>query len=185
VSETQDEVLEPALPEPPAPQLRMTPAILGSLCVELAKDIYPREELAARYGFASAAVMDQVLSTNAALQQRIKEAEIDYNASENLAAKVREHALIAFDETIPASTKMLRDPSTSPAARNDLLKILATVGGVHGTPAQLRAGEGGAGGSAGTAPFSVNIIFAGSGKVESFQLSERPTPAPVIEGDAT
>jgi hypothetical protein len=160
--------------------LKMTPTMLADWCQDVARGIYPPKVIARRYGFASDQAMFSVMKTNEALRQRIKAERIAWNSDTNLQTRLRIQYGLILSETAHENGRALFDPGTPVSARNDLMKTCAIIAGVHGTPAQIRAGESAAAFGNAAAPFNVQIVFASTGQTETFATS---VTAPVIAAD--
>ena len=176
VEQAIDQVLEQTV-------MRMTPALLLSWIYEVARAILPPATIARKYGFADQDVMYRIIAENEPLRRRIKLERAVWNSDENLQARIRLQYQLLVTESAHETGKVLLDPATSPAARNDLLKTCATIAGVHSTQAP-RVGEGGEPGQR----FSITMVFPNAGRVEEIKLASAPPPAPgpeplVIEGE--
>ena len=160
--------------------LKMTPALLMSFVYEVARKMHPPANIAARYGFADVPSMIAVIAANEALRERIKSERAVWNSSENLEHRLRVQHQLILHEAAHENAKPLFDPSTTVPQRVDLLKAIATVGGVHGMPGG--GGHGGPGGEQG-ARWTIQMVFPNAGKMEEITLRSPPSPPPTIEGE--
>lgn len=155
-----------------------SPQALEAMCTDCARKIHDGETLAERYNFRDKDHLKNWLLDHPAVYRKIKEIQAVWDSSVNIDVKARTLAGYAAVEVIPAITQIALNPDVAPGLRNDSFKEIARVAGVGGPPPVPREGGGG---NASGAPFSVQIVFASSGRVESFTTRE---PPPTIEGES-
>jgi hypothetical protein len=159
--------------------LKMTPALLQSLIHELGRGLHPYAEIAVRYGFSGVDALYQTLTANEAFRMAVKAEHAVWHSEDNLERRLRVQHQLILHEAAHENAKPLFDPSTTVNQRVDLIKAIATVGGVHGMP-----GQGGSrvdGGPDGPR-WTIQMVFPNAGKVEEITLRAAPT-AQTIEGE--
>jgi hypothetical protein len=160
-----------------------SPQALEALCTDCARKIHDGETLAERYNFRDKDHLKNWLLDHPAVYRKIKEIQAVWDSSVNIDVKARTLAGYAAVEVIPAITQIALNPDVAPGLRNDSFKEIARVAGVSGPPPIPRDGSGGGGG--GDGKFSVQIVFASQGRIESFTTREPAREPPTIEGDET
>ena len=152
---------------------------MAGFCTDLARKIHTSETIAARYGFADKAGLKAWLAAHPAVVRRIKEEQAVWESSGNIEVKTRTLAGVALTEGIPTHAQIMLNPDVAPGIRIDAFKELAKVAGVSGLQPVARTAGGGQTADAG-GKFSVQIVFASTGQVESFTARE---PPPLIEAE--
>ena len=164
------------------PMPETSPQALEAFCTDCARKIHDGDVIADRYGFIDKDHLKTWLMDHPAVYRKIQELKAVWDSSANIEVKARTLAGYATVEVIPAITGIALNPDVAPGLRNDSFKEIARVAGVSGPPPVPRDGSGGGGGD-GSGKFSVQIVFASSGRVESFTTREPPREPPTIEGD--
>lgn len=174
------DALPPAVVSPAPPEL--SPLALQAFCNDIARQIHPAAEIAARYGFADKRAARDWIDARPAVKRVIKELRAIWESEANLEGRIRAYAGHALLEAAPTNAQIMLDPTVHPTIRIDAMKAHAKIAGVDTLPAAARDGGGGV---PGNAPFAVNIIFQQAGMVESIATVRPPPKDPgEIEGEA-
>ncbi len=152
-----------------------SPQALAAFCNDMAQKIHPGETLASRYGFADRAHLKAWLMSHPVVWRKIEELKAVWESDDNVEARARKLAGLALIEAIPSHAQIMLNPDISPGVRIDAFKETARVAGVAGAP---QVGRDGVPGGDAANRFSVQIVFASSGQVESF-TTRRPTQATI------
>lgn len=150
-----------------------SPMTLTGLCTDLARKIDDPETIADRYGFIDKAHLKTWLLDHPGVYRRIKEEQAVWDSSGNVETKTRTLANIALVEGIPTHAGIMLNPENAPGIRIDAFKELAKVAGVSGLAPVARQAGGASADPSGK--FSVQIVFASTGQVETFTTREPPT----------
>ena len=162
-----------------------SPAALEALCTDCARRIHDGHVIADRYGYRDKDHLKAWLMEHPAVFRQIKELQAVWESAGNIETKTRTLAGYATAEAIPAITQIALNPDVAPTVRNDSFKELAKVAGVSGLQPIART-AGSSQGADASGRFSVQIVFASTGQVESFTTREPPKePPPTIDGEAT
>jgi hypothetical protein len=159
-----------------------SPAALEAFCTDCARKIHDGHVIAERYGFADKTHLKTWLLEHPAVFRQIKELQAVWESAGNVETKARTLAGFATIEAIPSITQIALSPDIAPTVRNDSFKELAKVAGVSGLQPVARTAGNGPGADA-QGRFSVQIVFASQGRVESFTTHEPPREPPTIEED--
>lgn len=142
---------------PPIPQLN--PMTMHAWMDDVAQKIHGYDVIAARYGFASWQVMAGYMRDNPEIKRRITARRAIWESDANVEVRARTYAAHSVIEAIPHTSQVMFDPTATPTAKLDALKVHARIAGLDGMPAQGRDGAG----PAGIAPsgrFSINFLFS-------------------------
>ena len=146
--------------EPP----EMSAQVLMSFCVDVAQNVHTFAQIARRYGFESVGQMGEFINGNYNIRRRIKELRAVWESDDHVQERVRKLAGHTVLAALPETARIMLNPRLPDATRIDALKQHAAIAGMnaHGGHA-----AGGANGRSDAAKFSVNIMFAGSGRTET------------------
>jgi hypothetical protein len=172
---------------PPAtpPVVEDNDLLMQAWCTDIARAVHEPRTIAARYGFEDVAAMQHYVATHPAIERRIKELTAAWESDSNVETRVRCLAGHAVLEALPTTGRLMLDPLIAANTKVDALKAHARIAGVDIPPAVARDAQAGA--SPGQGKFSVQIIFASTGKVENITTVEGPETShdglPSIEGE--
>jgi len=151
----------PVLAEVPA----FTPQVLYAFCTDVAQNVHTYAQIALRYGFTDVAQMADFLRDQHVIRRRIKEYKAVWESDDNVQERIRKlsgHAVLA---ALPSTAQIMMDMKQPAATRIDATKQHAIMAGAQST-GNAAAGMAGSGPQA--SKFSIQIMFASSGKTETF-----------------
>ena len=149
-----------------------SPQAMEAFCHDCARKIHDTETIAHRYGFGDKTGLKSWLSDHPVVFRKIKELRAIWESDANVEVRARTLAGYATIESIPTMTQIILNPDVAPGVRNDSFATMAKIGGVASPPPAPKDGSGNNGVPGGR--FSVQIVFASTGQVESFTTREPP-----------
>jgi hypothetical protein len=142
-----------------------TPQVLYAFCTDVAQNVHTYAQIALRYGFVDVAQMAEFLRDQHVIRRRIKEYKAVWESDTNVRERIRElsgHAVLA---ALPTTAQIMLDAKQPANTRIDAVKQHAIMAGAQASGIGAAAG---AGGGPSAARFSIQIMFANSGKTETF-----------------
>jgi hypothetical protein len=143
-----------------------TPQVLYAFCTDVAQNVHTYAQIALRYGFVDVAQMAEFLRDQHVIRRRIKEYKAVWESDTNVRERIRElsgHAVLA---ALPTTAQIMLDAKQPANTRIDAVKQHAIMAGAQASG--IGAAAAGAGGGPSAAKFSIQIMFANSGKTETF-----------------
>jgi len=143
-----------------------TPQVLYAFCTDVAQNVHTYAQIALRYGFVDVAQMAEFLRDQHVIRRRIKEYKAVWESDTNVRERIRElsgHAVLA---ALPTTAQIMLDAKQPANTRIDAVKQHAIMAGAQASG--IGAAAAGAGGGPSAARFSIQIMFANSGKTETF-----------------
>lgn len=147
-------------------QPSMSPQVLWAFCTDVAQNVMSYREIATRYGFVDVPQMRDFLTAQYTIRRKVKEIRAIYESDDNVVEKTRKLAAHSVLQALPGTAQIMLNPREPAPTRLDALKEHAKIAGVGYAPI-VKEGGAAAGGR-----FSVNIMFANAGKVETFTTVE-------------
>jgi len=142
-----------------------TPQVLYAFCTDVAQNVDTYATIAIRYGFTDVAQMADFLRDQHVIRRRIKEYRAIWESDENVQERIKKlsgHAVLA---ALPTTARIMLDPNQPAQTRLDAVKQHSIMAGSQAT-GNGAAAQGSGGPQA--AKFSIQIMFANSGKTETF-----------------
>lgn len=150
--------------------------VAQSLISDLATGMNKNPTIAQRYGLTMAQLYTFVSIPE--VRKRIKTKRAIWESDDNLAERNKAYYGNVTLEAAPVLDKLIHNTATPPS---HVLKAVEVAGRLGGVDVRPRASDEGVGGGSASAPFSVVIQFAASGRIETINLPSQP---PMIEADA-
>jgi hypothetical protein len=173
----QDDVIDPlvdsmlVLSEDP----EMTSATLFAFCNDIAQKVHTYETIARRYGFADPDHMGEYLASHLSITAKIKELRSVYFSDVSTELRLRKLAGHAVLSALPSTADMMFNTKAPESVRIDALKAHARIAGVDGIPAGAR--DAAAASAAQASRFSIEILFASNGRMETITTLQPNNPA--------
>lgn len=121
----------PPLPAPTAPPspLQMSDTDLSRLAHEIARDIYPLEDILRQYQIDPVFFRDHVMN-----HERFKVFYVEAHALWNSASNAKERsalkASVMFEEWLPEANRLFHDQQQPMSSKNEMMKLIARVAGL-------------------------------------------------------
>lgn len=122
---------------PPTP-LQMSDTDMSRMAHEMARDIYPLEDILRQYSIDPAFFRDHIM-THERFRIYYVEAHTLWNSASNAKERSALKASVLFEEWLAESNRLFHDQTQPLSAKNELMKLIARVAGLD-QPDKQQAG---------------------------------------------
>jgi hypothetical protein len=111
------------------PEVLKTQHAIRLFIIDLAGDIFPRDEIATRWGFDDEPAMDAWLKTHPQVDAEIKKQQTLNKADGSVHERIEQKGAMVVDQNIHVLSEIASNPSAAPRDRTEALKLAAELSG--------------------------------------------------------